>query len=133
MNENIPKHDPDLIIPNKNSLPYPVQVGDQKITLFDNTPFRNRGVIELEHYYTTKIFEVQKEYEKLVEDFNINKRVYASKFSFEPVVGHIYHLYENIFGEEFLSMISPSEWHLKYLGSFKLTSDKRWETVNIDY
>lgn len=130
MDENIPKYDPDKIIPNKNSLTYPVQVGDQKITLFDNAPFRKRGVIDLEHYYTTKIFEIQKEYERLVEDFNINKRIYASKFGFEPVVGYAYYLYENSFGEEFLSLVAPNQWQMKYIGSFKLTSDKRWEKVD---
>lgn len=129
MHEENPKYDPDKVIPNKNSLSYPVQIGDQKITLFDNTPFRKRGVIELEHYYTTKIFEIQKEYEKLVEDFNTNKRIYAAKFAYEPVVGYTYHLYEDSFGEEFLSIIAPNQWQMKYIGSFKLTSDKRWEKV----
>jgi hypothetical protein len=127
MDEDMPRYDPDKIIPNKNSLTYPVQIGDQKITLFDNTPFRKRGVIDLEHYYTTKIFEIQEEYNRLVEDFNINKRIYASKFGFEPVVGDTYHLYENYFGEEFLSIINPTQWQMKYIGSFKLTSDKRWK------
>lgn len=131
MDENIPKYDPDEIIPNKNSLPYPVQIGDQKITPIDNTFLKKRGLVNLEHYYQTKLNEIIEEYQELVEDFKINERVYNSKFSWEPIIGHIYHLYKNSQGEEFLSLITPNDWSYKHLGSFKYNSDHRWEKVDL--
>jgi len=38
----------------------------------------------------------------------------------------VYHLYENNKGEKFLSLIEPNLWKMPYLGSYKLTSDKKW-------
>lgn len=130
MDDDNPKYDPDKVIPNKNSLSYPVQIGDQKIVLFDNTPFKKRGLVDVEHYYETKILEIKKEYDNLVEDYVINKMIYSSEFNFEPVVGYTYYLYENLSGDNFLSLISPNQWNMyKYLGSFKLTSSKRWKKI----
>jgi hypothetical protein len=130
MDDDNPKYDPDKVISNKNSLTYPVQIGDQKIVLFDNTPFKKRGLVDIEHYYETKILEIKKEYDNLVEDYVINKMIYSSNFNFEPVVGYTYYLYENLSGDNFLSLISPNQWNMyKYLGSFKLTSSKRWKKI----
>lgn len=128
MEENL-KYDPDKVVPNKNTLTYPVQIGDQKIVLFDNTPFIKRGLTDLEHYYNTRLQEIKKEYDILYESYQINKRIYSSIFKFEPIVGNIYYLYENLSGEEFLSMIKPNEWSYKCFGSFRLNAERRWEQI----
>jgi hypothetical protein len=52
--------------------------------------------------------------------------IYNSKFSFEPVIGEIYHLYVGKEGNHFLSLIPPYEWNKEHLGTFKLNSDKKW-------
>ena len=51
---------------------------------------------------------------------------YNSKFSFEPVIGEIYHLYRDAQGFDFLSLIAPQEWNKEHIGTFKLNSDKKW-------
>ncbi len=125
----ITKSDLEQIIPNKNSLPYPVQVGDQKIVVPDNHIFRKRGLENIVHYYETKVCEIKDEYDRLLENYNLNKRIYESIFKFEPIIGKVYFLYENMFEEEFLSLIDPNEWNMKYIGSYRLRSDERWEEV----
>ena len=40
----------------KNSLTYPVQIGDQKIVLPDNSIFKKLGLVDLEHFYQTRTF-----------------------------------------------------------------------------
>lgn len=118
------------IIDNKNSLTYPVQVGDQKIILPDNNVFKKKGLQDIIHYYESRIAEIKKQYDELIENYQINKRIYESVFKFEPVIGKIYHLYDGGSNEEFLSLIEPNEWHVKYIGSFRLNSDGRWEKVD---
>ena len=54
------------------------------------------------------------------------QKVYQADFKFEPLVGEIYHLYEGK-KRNFLSLVEPSEWKVKHLGSFRLTSDYEWE------
>jgi hypothetical protein len=46
------------------------------------------------------------------------------KFSFEPVIGEIYHLYRDAAGLNFLSLIGPQEWNKEHIGTFKLNSEK---------
>ena len=46
--------------------------------------------------------------------------IYNSTYSFEPVVGKIYHLYYGNNGEKFLSLISPNEWDKEHIVSVKL-------------
>jgi len=115
----------------KNKLTYPVQIGDQKITVIDTEPFIQRGLQELDNYYTTKLAEIKEDYDDLLDDYNINRRVYSSKFNFQPIIGETYHLYLNSFDEEFLSLIAPNEWSMKYLGSFILNSENRWKQIKL--
>jgi hypothetical protein len=55
--------------------------------------------------------------------------VYA-KFSFEPVIGEIYHLYRDANAVNFLSLMGPLEWNKEHIGTFKLNSDKKWILLN---
>jgi hypothetical protein len=52
--------------------------------------------------------------------------VYKAKFSFEPVIGKIYHLYYGADGNIFLSLIDPKEWNREHIGSFKYNHDNKW-------
>ncbi len=73
-----------------------------------------------------KFLELKEEYQKLVEEYKWNDLVYNAKFSFEPVIGQIYHLYLRPNGEIFLSLITPDEWNKESLGSFRLSSEQKW-------
>jgi len=70
------------------------------------------------------------QYQNLIEEFEWNELVYGARFSFEPVVGEIYHLYQGDDGINFLSLISPKEWNKEHIGTFKLNSDKKWIVLN---
>ena len=45
---------------------------------------------------------------------------YSAKFKFEPIVGESYHLYVGDDGQNFLSLIAPSDWDKEHLGTFRL-------------
>ena len=64
-----------------------------------------------------------------MQKFQYNDLVYNAKFSFEPIFGEIYHLYNNKNNEPFLSIIAPEQCNFKYLGSFRLNTDKMWEKI----
>jgi hypothetical protein len=63
---------------------------------------------------------------EVIDAFNWNKLIYESQFGFEPVCGEVYHLYE-VEGKRQLSMIAPEEWHQRWVGSFRLNADGRWQ------
>jgi hypothetical protein len=64
-----------------------------------------------------------------MEEYEWNELVYSAKFSFEPIIGESYHLYKNDDGSHFLSLISPNEWKKEFIGTFRLTSNRKWEVV----
>lgn len=84
-------------------------------------------------YFDTKLKELQEEYDKLSEEYQLNEMVYNAQCRFGPVIGEVYHLYQREDESTFLSMIGPNDWLSikpdKFIGSFRLTSNDKWEKV----
>ena len=108
------------------SMSYPTNVGAPSFApvIIDDT-----SSIKATKYFKTKLSEIEKEYIKLIEDYENTTLIYESDYNFEPIMGETYYLYEKI-GGRFLSLIAPNEWNKKYLGSYLLTTDGKWEKVN---
>lgn len=107
-------------------LPYATTVGAPVIKVDDLVSWKSRGISNVNKEFESKFKELQMQYQALLEEYEWNDLVYQAKFSFEPVVGEIYHLYRGDDGINFLSLIGPNEWNKEYLGTFKLNSDKKW-------
>ena len=112
-----------------NLLPYPHHVGAPKIEPVDVTFFKNHGTRKVNRVLKRRYEELIKEAETLQNSYLINQEVYDSHYSFEPVIGEIYHLYEDSNGGKFLSIIGPTEWNKKYVYSVVLNSDLTWEKI----
>jgi len=111
---------------NAHLLPYATNVGAPVIQTDDVDLWKQRGVNKVNKQLETKFNELKEEYQRLVDEFKWNDLVYKAKFSFEPVIGEIYHLYVGNDGNIFLSLISPNEWNREHFGSFKLDSNQKW-------
>ena len=72
--------------------------------------------------------EFRERYLAVIDSFNWNKLIYESHYRFEPIIGETYYLYD-VEGRHTLSMIAPEQWHQRWVGSFRLNSDARWEPV----
>ncbi len=127
------KKKPDNVVFNEKtsefdakSMSYPTNVGAPSFApvIIDDT-----SSIKATKYFKTKLSEIEKEYIKLIEDYENTTLIYESDYNFEPIMGETYYLYEKI-GGRFLSLIAPNEWNKKYLGSYLLTTDGKWEKVN---
>ena len=117
---------PDNVSDNPGLLPYASNVGAPSIQIENIDLWKQRGVHKVNRQLETKFLELKTEYQKLVEEYKWNDLVYNAKFSFEPVIGQIYHLYPRSNGEIFLSLITPDEWDKESLGSFRLNSEQKW-------
>ncbi len=116
---------------NANILPYATSVGAPVIQIDDLVSWKSRGISNVNKEFENKFNELKLQYQNLMEEFEWNELVYNSKFSFEPVIGEIYHLYSSDDGENFLSLIGPNEWKKEHIGTFKLNSDKKWIVLTI--
>ena len=72
---------------NPSILPYGSNVGAPSIKPTDISHWKNKNIIEVNHYFKTKYDEIKKQYEELIESDKINEMVYKSDFGFQPVVG----------------------------------------------
>ena len=117
---------PDNVSDNPGLLPYGSNVGAPSIIVNDIQHWKTPRIISVNQQFEDKFLELKKEYEKLIEEYKWNELVYKAKFSFEPVIGKIYHLYYNKYGNIFLSLISPTEWKYEHIGSFKYNHDNKW-------
>ncbi len=115
---------------NASLLPYATSVGAPAIKIDDLVSWKSRGISTINKEFESKFNELKIQYQNLMLEFEWNELVYASRFSFEPVIGEIYHLYRGDDGINFLSLISPQEWNKEHIGTFKLNSDKKWIVLN---
>jgi hypothetical protein len=120
---------PDSFVPDRNTKEYPTEIGSQKFSPDDIQLFKLEKTSKLKHHFSSKFSELQEQYKILIDEINLNERLYKAKHNFEPIPGKKYHLYIKDSGEEFLSIISPDEWKNKfqYVGTYEFLSDGRWK------
>lgn len=114
---------------NASLLSYPTNVGAPVIHIDNLVSWKSRGISNVNKQFESKFNELRIQYENLMKEFEYNELVYNANFSFEPVIGETYHLYRSDDGNNFLSLISPTEWNKEHLGTFQLNSDKKWIVI----
>ncbi|GAK94289.1 hypothetical protein JCM19298_1417 [Nonlabens ulvanivorans] len=110
-------------------LPYSSGVAAPKITTPDITSWKQTNINKVNHEIKSKFEQLKAEYDSMVKKFEDNQLVYGAKFSFEPIVGEIYHLYIGKDGRHFLSVIAPQECNWDFVGTYRLSSEKLWEQI----
>lgn len=128
---------PDLVVFNEETQqydaalkPYGTSASSPVIKPLNTASWKNDGITRVNKQLKSKFYEVKKEYENLMQKFQYNDLIYNAKFSFEPIFGENYHLYNNKNGEPFLSIIEPAQCNFEYIGSFRLNTDKMWEKID---
>ena len=109
--------------------PYATNVGAPVITATDTIAWKNRSINKINHKVKAKYLELKAEYDKMMQEFEYNKLIFNAKFTFEPIIGEVYHLYKRENGESFLSIIAPEQCNFNALGSFYLNADQIWEKI----
>jgi hypothetical protein len=109
--------------------PYGTSVGAPIIIPTDTVAWKNRSINKINHKVSAKYLELKSEYENMIQEFEYNKLIFNAKFSFEPIIGEVYHLYQRENNESFLSLISPEQCNFKSIGSFYLNASQVWEKI----
>ena len=130
------KKKPDLVVWSEEKGYYPRELtygsnlGAPAISLDDVKGWREANVKEVNQQFKTKYEELKAEAEKLIAEYDWNEFIYTKvEYSFQPIVGHTYHLYMRENETVFMSIINPSEWKMKHIASFKLDSVNKWNKV----
>ena len=116
----------------KSLLKYAGEISSPVINQDDIKKWESDAVKTVNDHFSQRFNEIKKEYSKLIEEFQWNDLVYKSNYSFKPIQGKIYHLYQRDDEKKslFLSLIGPKEWNMLFIGSFKLLSNNKWEKID---
>jgi hypothetical protein len=111
---------------NASVLPYGTNAGAPVIQADDLAGWKSMGINKVNKEFESRFNQLRAQYQSLIEEFQWNEVLYNARFSFEPIVGEIYHLYKDAAGFDFLSLIAPHQWNKEHVGTFRLNSDKKW-------
>lgn len=113
------------------NLAYPSDLGAPVIKIDDVKGWRTREVTNVNHQFENKYNELQEEFKKLLQDFDLNQFIYSKvEYSFIPVVGKTYYLYQRNDDSCFLSLIEPNRWDKKFIFAVGLDSNNKWNKLN---
>lgn len=126
MEEETTNKKPDNVSDNPGILPYGSNVGAPAIKLENLQTWKDTRVQSVNKQFESRLLELKKEYDNLIEEYKWNDLVYQSKFNFEPVINKVYHLYYSTNGNTFLSLVEPNEWNKEHIGSFRYNHDNKW-------
>jgi hypothetical protein len=110
--------------------PYATNVGAPVITTVDTVSWKNVSIQKVNHHIEARYKELKSAYEKMIEDYELNTLIYSAKFNFEPMIGETYHLYRDLQGDYFLSIIGPKECNFDFVGSYYLDADRIWKDLS---
>lgn len=135
--------DPDKISENPHSLTYGHHVGSAPIKAEDVGKQKGRSLTAMEHQTDQQLTQLYEQMQllaaqakKIQDRKTISTKIYAANFRFEPLINHVYYLYEDQDGQEILSMIAPQEWSksksgiYRYIATVKLLADHTWDILD---
>ena len=111
-------------------LPFAAQTSGPVIKIPNVDAFKQKGVEKVSKQLQTELEELQNKIKDFVKSANDTQKVYSAKFKFEPLVGETYFLYEGK-KDRYLSLISPDQWNKKFVGAFRLSSEYKWERIEL--
>ncbi|PBQ30992.1 hypothetical protein CNR22_04140 [Sphingobacteriaceae bacterium] len=122
-------------------IPYPHTLGSSLVKPEDVGKIKSRALSAMEEQTSMQLLQLHRQAELLASQakeiqkrIEISTLIYTATMSFEPLIGHLYHLYKK---EETyrLMLVGPSEWgrskgnQLEFINTVKLLSDHTWEII----
>ena len=135
------KTKPDNVTDTPSTLPYAHHAGSALIKPEDKGKLKGRALRAMSEQTNMQMDQIREQIEllatqaKALQDrVDISEKIYQAEVNFEPLIGHIYHLYEKESGMWTLSMIGPNDWgrsmkYKAYIATVKLLADHTWDIL----
>ena len=133
--------DKDKITERPHNLEYPHHVGSPKVEKTEKGVIRSKALSAMEQQTNLQLKQIYEQMELLASQARhlqqrvaTSQKIYGAEISFEPVVGHRYHLYRKKNGKYVLSMIGEKEWRKEhpfesYIAEVILLADRTWDVL----
>jgi hypothetical protein len=131
--------DPDKITETPGTLPYPHHTGSAPE---DQGKLKGRALSAMEHQTDMQMSQIYEQMKLLSDQANklqdrkrISEYIYQSEMRFEPLINHVYFLYEKEDGGYLLSLIGPNDWGrsrrtFSYVATTRLLADHTWDVLD---
>ncbi|TNE48020.1 MAG: DUF2452 domain-containing protein [Bacteroidetes bacterium] len=133
--------DQDKVAETPGLLPYAHHSGSAVIRPEDKGRIRGNAMTAMYDQTDRQMEQLRQQMETLARQaknlhnrMQVSELIYQADIPFQPVIHHIYHLYERKKdGVHVLSMIAPEEWGsrapFEYLATVRLLGDHTWEVL----
>ena len=71
---------------------YPTTVGGQK---FEVLQVDKSDALKADKYFNKRLGELKEEWDKLVGEYESTRLIYETTYTFQPILGEIYHIYKS--------------------------------------
>lgn len=121
-------------------LPYAASSSSVAIRPTEEGSIKHKALSAMEEQTNMQLNQIRQQIELLARQAaelqqrkELSLKIYESKLSFKPQIGHTYHLYQRKDESYILSMVSPAEWGgagpYKHISTVKLLADHTWVEV----
>ncbi|MCC7466167.1 MAG: DUF2452 domain-containing protein [Saprospiraceae bacterium] len=133
--------DKDKVAETPGLLPYAHTAGGAVIRPEDKGQIRGNAMTAMYDQTDRQMEQLRQQMETLMSQakslqnrMEVSELIYQADVPFQPVIHHIYHLYQRkTDGKHLLSMIAPAEWGRKapyeHLATVRLLGDHTWEVL----
>lgn len=133
--------DPDKITETPHSLEYGHNVGSALVKPEDEGKLKGRALSAMEHQTDMQLDQIYQQMQlladqakKLNDRKHISEFIYSAEMRFEPLINHIYHLYEKEDKAFLLSLIGPNQWgrskkSFTFVATVRLLADHTWDII----
>ena len=133
--------DPDHITENPHSLEYPHHAGSALVKPEDQGKVKGRAISAMEHQTDMQLKQIYDQMQLLADQVkklndrkSISEIIYGAEMRFEPLINHIYHLYQKEEGTFLLSLIAPDQWgrskkSVEFVATVRLLADHTWDVL----
>ena len=133
--------DPDKITENPHSLEYGHHAGSAIVKPEDKGKLKGRALSAMEHQTDMQLSQIYEQMQLLADQAKklsdrkaISEMIYKAEMRFQPLINHVYHLYQKEDSSYLLSLISPDQWgrskkSFEYLATVRLLADHTWDVI----
>ena len=134
--------DKDKVTDLPGLLEYAHHVGSAIIKPEDSGKIKSRALTAMREQTNMQVKNIYEQMQVLAKQMSdiklrveISEEIYNTEMRFEPMPGHIYHLYRKEDGKTALSILGPNQWGKsarfnEFISSVKLLADHTWEIIN---
>lgn len=133
--------DPDKTTENPHSLAYPHHAGSALVKPEDEGKIKSRALSAMDHQTDMQLGQIYEQMQllaaqakKLQDRKLISEKIYGAEMRFEPLINHMYHLYQKENKTYLLSLIAPNQWgkskkSFEFVATVRLLADHTWDIL----